>query len=139
MTDREERPARARPWLMRTYAGHSTAKESNALFRRNLAKGQTGLSVAFDLPTQTGYDADPALASGEVGRVGVPVGHLGDMRALFDGIPLEQTGQAALDVHRNLHHGKVAVLCLSPREGLGVRDPELRARHLTEINRFRNE
>jgi ethylmalonyl-CoA mutase len=82
---------RDRPWLMRTYAGHSTAKESNALFRRNLAKGQTGLSVAFDLPTQTGYDADHMLARGEVGRVGVPVGHLGDMRALFDGIPLEQT------------------------------------------------
>ena len=82
---------RDRPWLMRTYAGHSTAKESNALFHRNLAKGQTGLSVAFDLPTQTGYDADHMLARGEVGRVGVPVGHLGDMRALFDGIPLEQT------------------------------------------------
>jgi ethylmalonyl-CoA mutase len=79
-----------RPWLMRTYAGHSSAKQSNALYRRNLAKGQTGLSVAFDLPTQTGYDADHALARGEVGRVGVPVGHLGDMRALFDGIPLEQ-------------------------------------------------
>ncbi len=82
---------RDRPWLMRTYAGHSTAKESNALFRRNLAKGQTGLSVAFDLPTQTGYDADHVLARGEVGRVGVPVGHLGDMRALFEGIPLERT------------------------------------------------
>src|SRR5437867_10273347 len=80
-----------KPWLMRTYAGHSSARESNALFRRNLAKGQTGLSVAFDLPTQTGYDADHVLARGEVGRVGVPVGHLGDMRALFDGIPLEQT------------------------------------------------
>jgi ethylmalonyl-CoA mutase len=80
-----------RPWLMRTYAGHSTARQSNALFRRNLAKGQTGLSVAFDLPTQTGYDADHVLARGEVGRVGVPVGHLGDMRALFDGIPLEQS------------------------------------------------
>ena len=85
------RPAPDRPWLMRTYAGHSSALESNALFRRNLAKGQTGLSVAFDLPTQTGYDADHVLARGEVGRVGVPVGHLGDMRALFDGIPLEQT------------------------------------------------
>jgi methylmalonyl-CoA mutase cobalamin-binding domain/chain len=83
-----------KPWLMRTYAGHSSARESNALFRRNLAKGeraQTGLSVAFDLPTQTGYDADHVLARGEVGRVGVPVGHLGDMRALFDGIPLERT------------------------------------------------
>src|SRR6266487_637066 len=83
--------ARDKPWLMRTYAGHSSARESNALFRRNLAKGQTGLSVAFDLPTQTGYDADHVLARGEVGRVGVPVGHLGDMRALFDGIPLERT------------------------------------------------
>jgi ethylmalonyl-CoA mutase len=85
------RPLRDRPWLLRTYAGHSSAAESNALYRRNLAKGQTGLSVAFDLPTQTGYDADHVLARGEVGRVGVPVGHLGDMRALFDGIPLEQT------------------------------------------------
>src|SRR6516162_9520974 len=82
--------AKDRPWLMRTYAGHSTASRSNALFRRNLAKGQTGLSVAFDLPTQTGYDADHVLARGEVGRVGVPVGHLGDMRALLDGIPVEQ-------------------------------------------------
>jgi len=88
---RSPRPARERPWLLRTYAGHSSAKESNALYRRNLAKGQTGLSVAFDLPTQMGYDADHVLARGEVGRVGVPVGHLGDMRALFDGIPLEQT------------------------------------------------
>ncbi len=85
------RPARDHPWLMRTYAGHSSAKESNALYRLNLAKGQTGLSVAFDLPTQLGYDADHVLARGEVGRVGVPVEHLGDMRALFDGIPLEQT------------------------------------------------
>ncbi len=82
---------REQPWLMRTYAGHSSAPASNALFRTNLAKGQTGLSVAFDLPTQTGYDADHVLARGEVGRVGVPVGHLGDMRALFEGIPLEQT------------------------------------------------
>jgi len=86
-----QRPVRERPWLMRTYAGHSTARESNALYRRNLAKGQTGLSVAFDLPTQTGYDADHVLARGEVGRVGVPVGHVGDMRALFDGIPLDRT------------------------------------------------
>jgi ethylmalonyl-CoA mutase len=86
-----QRPARGNPWLMRTYAGHSSATESNALYRRNLAKGQTGLSVAFDLPTQTGYDADHVLARGEAGRVGVPVGHLGDMRRLFDGIPLETT------------------------------------------------
>jgi (2R)-ethylmalonyl-CoA mutase len=79
-----------RPWVMRTYAGHSSAAESNALYRRNLAKGQTGLSVAFDLPTQTGYDPDDELARGEVGKVGVPVSHLGDMRALFDGIPLAE-------------------------------------------------
>src|SRR5689334_23512880 len=77
-----------RPWVMRTYAGHSSATASNALYRRNLAKGQTGLSVAFDLPTQTGYDPDHELARGEVGRVGVPVPHLGDARALFDGIDL---------------------------------------------------
>src|SRR5580692_228795 len=80
---------RSRPWLMRTYAGHSTPEASNTLFRENLAKGQTGLSVAFDLPTQTGYDPDHPLAAGEVGKVGVPVTHLGDMRALFDGIPLD--------------------------------------------------
>ena len=79
-----------RPWLIRTYAGHSTAKASNALYRANLSKGQTGLSVAFDLPTQTGYDSDHTLARGEVGKVGVPVCHLGDMRTLFDEIPLEQ-------------------------------------------------
>ena len=87
MTDRQK----DRPWLMRTYAGHSTAEASNELYRRNLAKGQTGLSVAFDLPTQTGYDPDHLLARGEVGRVGVPVSHLGDMRRLFQDIPLERT------------------------------------------------
>jgi (2R)-ethylmalonyl-CoA mutase len=81
---------REKPWLIRTYAGHSTAKDSNALYRKNLAKGQTGLSVAFDLPTQTGYDPDHALARGEVGKVGVPISHFGDMRALFDGIPLAE-------------------------------------------------
>ncbi|QFQ87379.1 protein meaA [Paracoccus kondratievae] len=79
-----------KPWLFRTYAGHSTAEKSNALYRTNLAKGQTGLSVAFDLPTQTGYDSDHVLARGEVGKVGVPICHLGDMRMLFDQIPLEQ-------------------------------------------------
>ncbi len=85
-----DKPAKDRPWLIRTYAGHSTAKASNALYRSNLEKGQTGLSVAFDLPTQTGYDSDHILARGEVGKVGVPVCHLGDMRTLFDQIPLEQ-------------------------------------------------
>ncbi|HWD11319.1 MAG TPA: methylmalonyl-CoA mutase family protein, partial [Solirubrobacteraceae bacterium] len=83
-------PERDRPWMMRTYAGHSTAKASNELYRRNLAKGQTGLSIAFDLPTQTGYDADDELARGEVGKVGVPVSHRGDMAALMDGIPLAE-------------------------------------------------
>jgi (2R)-ethylmalonyl-CoA mutase len=81
-------PEPDRPWMMRTYAGHSTARKSNELYRRNLAKGQTGLSIAFDLPTQTGYDADHELARGEVGKVGVPVAHKGDMHALLDGIPL---------------------------------------------------
>jgi (2R)-ethylmalonyl-CoA mutase len=81
-------PERDRPWMMRTYAGHSTAKASNELYRGNLAKGQTGLSIAFDLPTQTGYDPDDELAKGEVGKVGVPISHRGDMAALMDGIPL---------------------------------------------------
>nr|WP_281364562.1 protein meaA [Nocardioides marinus] len=84
------RPEKDRPWVMRTYAGHSTATASNQLYRTNLAKGQTGLSVAFDLPTQTGYDPDSAMARGEVGKVGVPVMHLGEMRKLFDGIPLTE-------------------------------------------------
>jgi (2R)-ethylmalonyl-CoA mutase len=81
---------RDKPWLIRTYSGHSTAEKSNELYRKNLGRGQTGLSVAFDLPTQTGYDADHPLAKGEVGKVGVPIGHLGDMRTLFDGIPLDR-------------------------------------------------
>ncbi|MFZ1064575.1 MAG: protein meaA [Pseudolabrys sp.] len=84
-----DKTQRDKPWIFRTYAGHSTAADSNALYRKNLAKGQTGLSVAFDLPTQTGYDSDHALAKGEVGKVGVPICHLGDMRALFNGIPLD--------------------------------------------------
>src|SRR6266480_1941540 len=77
-----------RPWIMRTYSGHSTARGSNALYRSNIAKGQTGLSIAFDLPTQTGYDPDAPEAKGEVGKVGVPVAHLGHMRQLMDGIPV---------------------------------------------------
>lgn len=78
------------PWIFRTYSGHSTAAKSNALYKTNLAKGQTGLSIAFDLPTQTGYDSDHVLARGEVGKVGVPIGHIGDMRTLLDGIPLDR-------------------------------------------------
>jgi (2R)-ethylmalonyl-CoA mutase len=84
----EDKTKRDKPWMFRTYAGHSTAKASNELYRKNLAKGQTGLSIAFDLPTQTGYDADEALARGEVGKVGVPISHLDDMRHLLEGIPL---------------------------------------------------
>ncbi len=90
MSQTQQDRTKDRPWLIRTYAGHSTAKASNALYRSNLEKGQTGLSVAFDLPTQTGYDSDHILSRGEVGKVGVPVCHLGDMRTLFDQIPLEQ-------------------------------------------------
>jgi len=90
MSQAQTPTSKDRPWLIRTYAGHSTAAASNALYRSNLAKGQTGLSVAFDLPTQTGYDSDHILSRGEVGKVGVPVCHLGDMRALFKDIPLEQ-------------------------------------------------
>ena len=78
------------PWIMRTYSGHSTAAASNELYRTNLAKGQTGLSVAFDLPTQTGYDPDSPMSRGEVGKVGVPISHLGDMRTLLGGIPPAQ-------------------------------------------------
>ncbi|HTU29057.1 MAG TPA: protein meaA [Solirubrobacteraceae bacterium] len=92
MSDRESPrlPERDRPWVMRTYAGHSDAARSNELYRRNLAKGQTGLSVAFDLPTQTGYDPDHELARGEVGKVGVSIAHRGDMKTLLDGIPLDE-------------------------------------------------
>src|ERR1019366_5737832 len=81
---------RSKPWVMRTYSGHSTAVKSNELYRANLAKGQTGLSVAFDLPTQTGYDPDHPLSAGEVGKVGVPIAHLGDMRQLFAEIPIDR-------------------------------------------------
>ena len=90
MQDEKETPKRDKPWIFRTYAGHSTAEKSNALYRQNLAKGQTGLSIAFDLPTQTGYDSDHLLAAGEVGKVGVPISHLGDMRNLLNGIPLAE-------------------------------------------------
>jgi len=81
---------RSKPWVMRTYSGHSSAVASNELYRSNLAKGQTGLSIAFDLPTQTGYDPDDPAAAGEVGKVGVPIAHLGHMRQLFEGLPLDE-------------------------------------------------
>ncbi len=88
--NKDDKPKRDKPWIFRTYAGHSTAEKSNALYRQNLSKGQTGLSIAFDLPTQTGYDSDHPLAAGEVGKVGVPVSHLGDMRNLLKDIPLAE-------------------------------------------------
>src|SRR3712207_7640705 len=99
---------RDRPWVMRTYAGHSSPAESNALYRRNLAKGQTGLSVAFDLPTQTGYDPDDELAVGEVGKVGVPVAHIGDMRALLD-----RKSTRLNSSHANISY---AVFCLKKKK-----------------------
>ncbi len=101
------RRERDHPWVMRTYAGHSSPAESNALYRRNLAKGQTGLSVAFDLPTQTGYDPDHELARGEVGKVGVPVSHVGDLRALFDGIPM-----ADMNTSMTINATAMWLLCL---------------------------
>jgi ethylmalonyl-CoA mutase len=90
MAEARHQTKRDQPWLIRTYAGHSSAEASNALFRENLARGQTGLSIAFDLPTQTGYDPDHSLSAGEVGKVGVPIAHIGDMQRLLDGIPLER-------------------------------------------------
>src|SRR5690348_16133146 len=90
MGDDREKARRDEPWLIRTYSGHSSAAASNALYRTNLQRGQTGLSVAFDLPTQTGYDPDHPLARGEVGKVGVPIPHLGEMRRLFEDIPLAE-------------------------------------------------
>src|SRR3712207_6094015 len=113
-------PERDRPWMIRTYAGHSTAKKSNELYRSNLAKGQTGLSIAFDLPTQTGYDADHELARGEVGKVGVPVTHKGDMHALLDGIPLDKMNTSMTDrksTRLNSSHANIsyAVFCLKKK------------------------
>ena len=103
-------PQKDRPWLIRTYAGHSTAKASNALYRGNLEKGQTGLSVAFDLPTQTGYDSDHVLARGEVGKVGIPVSHLGDMRALFHNRSCGSPGRAAGSQQGNAFFFKIGSL-----------------------------
>src|SRR5919112_1904413 len=114
-------PERDRPWMIRTYAGHSTAAKSNELYRRNLAKGQTGLSVAFDLPTQTGYDPDHELARGEVGKVGVPIAHRGDMAALMAGIPL---GEMNTSMTINATAAWVLALYIVAAEEQGV-DPEV--------------
>ena len=115
-----EKPKKDRPWLFRTYAGHSTAAKSNALYRKNLAKGQTGLSVAFDLPTQTGYDSDHVLAKGEVGKVGVPIAHLGDMKTLFQDIPLDQMNTS---MTINATAGWLLSLYISTAEAQGA-DPK---------------
>src|SRR5947209_12532532 len=102
-------PERDRPWLMRTYAGHSDAKRSNELYRRNLEKGQTGLSIAFDLPTQTGYDPDQELAKGEVGKVGVSIAHRGDMRTLLE----DRKSTRLNSSHANISY---AVFCLKKKK-----------------------
>src|SRR5512140_265346 len=116
-------PERDRPWVMRTYAGHSDAKRSNELYRKNLAKGQTGLSIAFDLPTQTGYDPDHVLARGEVGKVGVPVVHLGHMRTLLDGIP---PGQMNTSMTINATAAWLLALYVANAEEHGVPSTALR-------------
>lgn len=115
----QDRP-RDRPWVMRTYSGHSSARASNELYRTNLAKGQTGLSVAFDLPTQTGHDPDSPLARGEVGKVGVPVPHLGEMRALFDQLPLEDMN-TSMTINATAMWLLAMYVCLAEEQGI---DPE---------------
>jgi ethylmalonyl-CoA mutase len=119
-----------RPWIMRTYAGHSSPAESNALYRGNLAKGQTGLSVAFDLPTQTGYDPDSPMAGGEVGKVGVPVAHLGDMRTLMDGIPL---GSMNTSMTINATAMWLYALYVVAAEEQGVAEPDLQGTTQNDI------
>jgi (2R)-ethylmalonyl-CoA mutase len=116
-------------WVMRTYAGHSSAAESNVLYRGNLAKGQTGLSVAFDLPTQTGYDPDAELARGEVGKVGVPISHVGDLRALFDGIPMDEMN-TSMTINAPAMYLLALYLTVSDEhaDAAGIDRDELRAR-----------
>ncbi|HEX4187936.1 MAG TPA: methylmalonyl-CoA mutase family protein [Solirubrobacteraceae bacterium] len=123
-------PERDRPWMMRTYAGHSTAKASNELYRRNLRKGQTGLSVAFDLPTQTGYDPDDELARGEVGKVGVPIAHRGDMAALMDGIPL---GEMNTSMTINATAAWLLALYIVAAEEQGVSEEQLQGTTQNDI------
>src|SRR5207237_2104428 len=121
-------PERDRPWLIRTYAGHSDAKRSNELYRRNLEKGQTGLSVAFDLPTQTGYDPDHELARGEVGKVGVSASHRGDMAAPMDGISLDEMNTS---MTLNCTAGGLRRLYAVAAEGEGVARERLAGTHQT--------
>jgi (2R)-ethylmalonyl-CoA mutase len=119
-----------RPWMIRTYSGHSTAKASNELYRSNLAKGQTGLSIAFDLPTQTGYDPDHVLARGEVGKVGVPVAHLGHMSELLDGIPV---GEMNTSMTINAPAAWLFGLYVANAENQGVASKELRGTTQNDI------
>ena len=121
-----------RPWMIRTYSGHSTARASNDLYRSNLAKGQTGLSIAFDLPTQTGYDPDSPMAIGEVGKVGVPVVHLGHMRTLMDGIP---PGQMNTSMTINATAAWLLALYVANAEEQGTPSTALRARRRTTSSR----
>jgi ethylmalonyl-CoA mutase len=123
-------PERDAPWTMRTYAGHSSAKASNELYRRNLAKGQTGLSIAFDLPTQTGYDSDDELARGEVGKVGVPISHRGDMAALLDGIPL---GEMNTSMTINATAAWLLALYIVVAEQQGVAEEQLQGTTQNDI------
>jgi ethylmalonyl-CoA mutase len=128
--NRHRLPERDRPWMMRTYAGHSTAKASNELYRRNLEKGQTGLSVAFDLPTQTGYDPDDELARGEVGKVGVPIAHRGDMEALMEGIPL---GEMNTSMTINATAAWLLALYVVAAEAQGVPEEQLQGTTQNDI------
>ena len=125
-----EQPTRDRPWMMRTYSGHSTAAASNALYRTNLAKGQTGLSIAFDLPTQTGYDPDSEMARGEVGKVGVPVAHLGHMRTLLDGIP---PGEMNTSMTINASASWLLALYVANAEEQGIAPADLRGTTQNDI------
>ena len=126
-----DKPAKERPWLIRTYSGHSTAAKSNELYRKNLSRGQTGLSVAFDLPTQTGYDSDHPLAKGEVGKVGVPISHLGDMRTLFDGIPLDRMNTS---MTINAPAAWLLSLYIAAAEAQGVERAKLQGTTQNDIN-----
>src|SRR5688500_20310659 len=119
---------RDKPWLFRTYAGHSTAGASNALYRANLARGQTGLSIAFDLPTQTGYDSDHPMAKGEVGKVGVPIGHLGDMRTAFDGIPFSELS-TSMTINATAGSLRALYAALDDRPGTDPPPRAARTRH----------
>src|SRR5690606_30965610 len=123
-------PARDRPWMMRTYSGHSTAKASNELYRTNLAKGQTGLPIAFDLPTQTAYDPDSPIARGDAGNAGVPVAHLGDMQTLLDGIP---PGEMNTSMTINATAAWLLALYVANAENQGVDPAALRGTTQNDI------